>query len=272
MMAFLVSIAEVSPLLFGALLLFAQLIVYEVGIRLGLDSHRRGWQSEAAGIVVGGMMALLAFVLALTLTFAHTRYTERRQGTMTEANAIGTAWLRANAVGGPQGTEIARRIEEYNDLRKAFIQAKGETGDVAAINDRSTAMQSEIWGQLTQLVREQPNPISASLMSALNEMFDASTSERFAFQMRLPSQIFWLLIAMAMLSMGCLGFQMGLKERPARVLVALLSMMWTIVIVDILDLSAPRIGNFRTSAALYDWNASSFKSGPAGPPATTGKP
>ena len=35
-----------------------------------------------------------AFVLALTLSFANTRFSERRAGTLAEANAIGTAWLR----------------------------------------------------------------------------------------------------------------------------------------------------------------------------------
>jgi hypothetical protein len=49
--------------------------------------------------VVGGMLSLLAFVLALTLSFANTRFSERVEGTLAEANAIGTAWLRAEAIG-----------------------------------------------------------------------------------------------------------------------------------------------------------------------------
>jgi hypothetical protein len=40
------------------------------------------------------MLGLLAFVLALTLSFANSRFSERIQGTLNEANAIGTAWLR----------------------------------------------------------------------------------------------------------------------------------------------------------------------------------
>jgi hypothetical protein len=266
MIEFLASIAEISVLLFGALLLVAQLAALEIGIRLGLSRPPVAGQSETVGVVVGGMLGLLAFVLALTLTFANTRYAERRQGTLIEANAIGTAWLRAKAIGAPRSEEIARLIEAYNGIRKDFILAENGSGTVATIIHRTNAMQSEIWGQLSGLVREQPGPISASLMAALNDMFDAATSERFAFETRLPRQILLLLLAMTLLSMGCLGYQQGLKEKQSRVLLVLLSVMWTIVIVDILDLSAPRLGNFRTNAAIYDWTASSFQSGLTVPP------
>lgn len=51
------------------------------------------------GILVGGFLALLAFVLELTLSFASERFSDRRNATLNEANAIGTAWLRARAIG-----------------------------------------------------------------------------------------------------------------------------------------------------------------------------
>ena len=73
--------------------------------------------------MVGGLLGLLAFVLALTLSFGSARFEERRQGTLAEANAIGTAWLRAEATGHPRGSEIARLLEDYGRLRKDYLQA-----------------------------------------------------------------------------------------------------------------------------------------------------
>lgn len=265
-MALLIEIAEFSIVLFGLVLLVVQLLVHEVGYRIGLR-RRQSAPGETVGVVVGSMLGLLAFVLALTLSFSTTRFSERRQGTIVEANAIGTAWLRAKAIGTPRGEEIGRLLEDYTALRKEFVLAEGgRGGSVDALNTRTNALQSQIWGQLAGLVREQPNPISASLMASLNEAFDAATSSRFAFETRLPPQIFWLLMAMTMLSMGCLGFQLGLKERPARVLIALLSLMWTIVIVEILDLSAARLGTFRTGSIVYEWTETGFKGGVTVPP------
>jgi hypothetical protein len=42
-------------------------------------------------------------------------------------------------------------------------------------------------------------------MASLNEVFDMTASGRFAFELRLPPQIFWLLLGLALLGMASLG-------------------------------------------------------------------
>jgi hypothetical protein len=46
-----------------------------------------------------------------------------------------------------------------------------------------------------------------------------------------------------------------------------LGIVWTVVIVDILDLASARLGNFRTTAAAYEWTIQSFQSGTPTPAA-----
>jgi hypothetical protein len=58
-----------------------------------------------------------------------------------------------------------------------------------------------------------------------------------------------------------LGYQFGLKGQPLRGLIALLTLMWTAVIIDILDLGSARLGNLRTDPAVYEWTIQSFGSG-----------
>ena len=65
--------------------------------------------------------------------------------------------------------------------------------------------------------------------------------------------------------MAAVGFQLGLTGKRVHILVAFLS-MWTVVIVDILDLASPRIGALRASAAVYDWTLQGFKGGLQIPP------
>ena len=93
-----------------------------------------------------------------------------------------------------------------------------------------------------------------------------STAEAFAFEKRLPPPLFWLLIGMALLSMAALGFQLGLRGTPLRVMSALLTLMWTLVIIDILDLAAARIGDIRTSTLVYDWTLKGLEGGFVIPP------
>jgi TPP-dependent 2-oxoacid decarboxylase len=72
-------------------------------------------------------------------------------------------------------------------------------------------------------------------MASINDVFDASAAERFAFEARLAPQLFWLLIGMAMISMAALGYQLGLKGQKTYILSGLLVAVWTAVIVVILD-------------------------------------
>lgn len=262
-MTMVAAIADWSVLAFAALLLAAQMLAHEAGYWLGSRRQAGGEEAhaEGVGVVVGGMLGLLAFVLALTLSFANTRFSERVQGTLAEANAIGTAWLRAEAIGHVRGPAIADLLEEYTEVRRDFVRERRDPSAIDQLNKRSNALQSQMWGHVTAIVRDEPNPVSTSLMAALNDAFDQATAERFAYDLRLPWQIFWLLLGMTLLGTAALGYQLGLRARRVHILVALLTLMWTAVIVDILDLASARVGTFRASAAVYDWTLQGFKGG-----------
>jgi len=274
-MDYLLLLADRSVLAVALLLLLGQLLTHEIGYRIGAaENEPAPGQREHVGVVVTGMLGLLAFVLALTLSYSTARFSERRQSTIVEANAIGTAWLRAKAIGSPQAIEIAGLLENYLDVRQGFVQSGREPQVLAKANDETSALQQAIWTRVTAIVRERPDAISGALMSAVNETFDASTSERFAMGMQLPVQIFWLLLGVMLLSMAALDYQFGLKRRPVRIFVGILTVVWTAVIISILDLAAPRVGNFRTSIAVYEWTRQGFQSsGSANPaPAVSSQP
>jgi len=244
---------------FAAGLFIIQSIAREVGYALG-RRHRAvsNAEPEGVGVLVGSMLALLAFVLALTLSFATDRYDERQAGTLAEANAIGTAWLRATAIDGPSARQIADRLVEYTKLRAEFVRAPAHAPTLDALTKRTGELQTEIWGHATALARQRPDPIVALLMSSLNETFDASTAERFALEKKLPVPVFWLLIGLALVSMGAVGYQLGIRKTPLRLLSVLLTAMWTLVMIDILDLAAPRMGDIRQSVEVYQWTLDGF--------------
>lgn len=272
-MTMLAAIANWSVIAFGLLLWIVQMLAHEAGYWFGSRNRARGKevQAEGVGIVVGGILSLLAFVLALTLSFASARFSERVAGTLAEANAIGTAWLRAEAIGHIRGPEIAKLLQEYAQVRRDYVTEGQDRSAIDQLNQRTNALQSKIWGHMAAILREQPNVVSTSLMSALNDAFDQATVERFAFYLRLPSPIFWLLLGMTVLGMAALGFQLGIAGKRVHVMVAILSIMWTVVIVDILDLASPRIGAFRAGGAAYDWTLQGFRGGLQIPPAPLGK-
>lgn len=261
-MTILAEILAFSLFAFWLVFFAIQWAAQAIGAWLGRRHTARGAApAEGVGVVVGGMLGLLAFVLALTLSFATTRFEERRQGTLMEANALGTAWLRAKAINHARGEELAKLFEEYTRLRADFVKAPATRDAVRAINDKTSELQNRIWEHVTVIVRERPDAISSSLMAATNEVFDRSTAERFAFSLTMPPQMVWLLMGIAVLSIGALGYQLGMRGLSLPILSVLLIAMWTSVIVVILDLSAPRIGSLRSSAAAYYWTLEGFNPG-----------
>ncbi|WP_198376777.1 hypothetical protein [Neoroseomonas rubea] len=260
-------LAAFSGLAFAAVLLLIQALAKEVGYlfgrRLALRNENPG---EGVSVVVGGMLGLLAFVLALTLSFSSARFQERREGTLAETNAIGTAWLQAQAIGHARGAEIARLLEDYAVTRRDFVRAGRDDAWLDTATQRTNALQGEIWGHVAAIVRERPDPVAASLMNALNTTFDLSTAERFAFATLFPPQLFWLLLGMTVISMSALGFQLGLRQKPLRTLCFLLLCMWTATMTIILDLGAARVGSIRVSAQPYDWMIEGFRGGVTIPP------
>ncbi len=266
-MAVLTAIAEWSLVGFGVLLLLLQIVAHEVGFRIG--SWHKGkaeGRSESAAVVVGSVLGLFAFVLALTLSFSSSRFNERRQGTLNEANAIGTAWLRAAALGQPRGDAIAHLLEQYTQARLDFVRAGDDAERLAQLNQQTSKLQSAIWGHAAAIIREHPGVMATWLASSLNDAFDASTDERFGFALKLPRQIFWLIVGLSVLSMGVVGYQLGLKGGTSRLMILLLALVWTVVIVEILDLAAARFGNFRTDPVAYEWALQGFRGGVTIPP------
>jgi hypothetical protein len=117
------------------------MLAHETGYWVGARRRARGGevQAEGVGVVVGGMLSLLAFVLALTLSFANSRFSERVEGTLSEANAIGTAWLRAEAIEHERGPEIARLLEEYALVRRDFVSERRDQSVIDELNRRTNA-------------------------------------------------------------------------------------------------------------------------------------
>jgi hypothetical protein len=259
-MELVADLAARSLLLFGLLLFCSQMIAHRLGYTLGRRSRAAGRadSADSVGLVVTGLFGLLAFTLALTLSFASSRYAERRAGVLTEANAIGTASLRADAIGHPQGPEIADLLKQYGILRRDYVRAQRGSPEIEEINNRTAVLQSQIWDRLSSIVRERPDDVSSSLMQSLNDVFDASAAERFAIETKMPHQLFWLLIGIIVVSIGAFGYQLGLSGHELRVLLVLVVAVWTTVLVVILDLSAPRIGAARTSTMVFDWTLESM--------------
>jgi hypothetical protein len=256
-------VAEVSLLLLWAILFGVLALAGEIGFRLeGWHTARRTLsEAQRSGIstVTASMFALLAFTLGLTISFAQSRFEARRDLVVQEANAIGTAWLRARLVGGSEGTAIAAVIEHYANIRLSYTAGDHEE-QVPSLLAETGNLQTEMWNKATELAKRAPTPISASLIAALNEMFDASLAQRFAFTTRVPPSLEWTLLAGSILAVGAMGYQLGATGSRQAILSGLSLLMWAGALVLILDFDRARQGSIRVDPVPLVWTIEGFGS------------
>ena len=93
------------------LFVIVTLAFYEAGFRVGRWWQERtpGEQEGPTGMIVGSILALLAFLLAVTMGMASDRFDARRAIVLDEANAIGTTYLRAGYLPEPASSQIRKR-------------------------------------------------------------------------------------------------------------------------------------------------------------------
>ncbi|MFC7473726.1 hypothetical protein ACFQS7_05140 [Dankookia sp. GCM10030260] len=265
------TLADRGLLPLGAFLLALLLLANEIGYRIG--RWRAAVRAETVesniGMLTTGMLGLLAFTLGLTISIAESRYEARRDMVVTEANAIGTAWLRAGLVRGGEGPEIRRELEDYTRLRLDYTRAGPDLEAEAALNVATNAAQGRIWALAQAATLRDPTPVMVSVFASLNETFDAALAQRFAYESRAPAHIQWLLLAGSLLSVGAIGLQLGLGPQRYLVLSVLLMVMWTGGMLLIADLNRPRQGNIRVDPAPLVWTLQGFA---GSMPATAPKP
>jgi hypothetical protein len=228
-------------------LVLVALATYEIGFRVG-----RWWQRRApdehgpTGTLVGSILALLAFLLAVTMGMASERFDTRRDIVRDETNAIGTVFLRAGYLAEPYRQEIQNLLRVYVPLRIS----SPDPDQLAANYARSEEIHHQLWAQAEALVRETPNtPVLALFIDALNDLIDLHTTRATArLYARVPETIILVLVIGAVLTLGLVGYSAGLISRRrslpgAVMLVVALGAVITLVI----DLDRPREGFLQVS-------------------------
>jgi hypothetical protein len=244
-----------STLVLGLALLLILTLACEIGFRFGRRrgaTLAEGADHTVTATLTSGMVGLLAFILGLTISFAENRFEARRELVVTEANAIGSAWQRAKMVGGPEGEAISNLVRQYAQIRLDFTRAPANRplGDLDA---RTSELTHEISEQVRQAAGKAPTPITATLVTAVDEMFDSAQAQRFAFLDETPNAILDMMILGAIIAIGAMGYETGLRGPRQPVLTSLLLVMWAGGMVMTVDLSQPRLGAIPVDARPLEW-------------------
>jgi hypothetical protein len=241
------ELLDVFPLwgLFIAACVLAWLAL-EAGYRLGRWRHARSVEEKDApvGAMVASILALLAFMLGFTFSLAAARFEGRRQVVLEEANAIGTAYLRARLLPEPQRAEAAKLLREYVDVRVRGVRE----GKVAEALARSEELHAQLWSQATAAAEKSPTPITGLFIQSLNEVIDLHSKRVLVgLRSRIPIVIWGGLFALAAIGMASTGYQAGLSATRRSPAMLLLVVAFAGVLFLIADLDRGREGFLQVS-------------------------
>ena len=236
---------------FVAFVLLA-LLTAELGYRVG-----RWWQARSSDekkgptdMIVGSLLALVAFLLAITTGMASERFDARRSLVLAEANAIGTTYLRAGYLPEPAPSEIRSLLREYVDLRIV----PNDPEEVRARIARSVELQYAMWAIAEDVARTDGSDVVALFIESLNGMIDLHESRVTAgIYARVPVTVILLLLSGSVVTMVMVGYAGGLEEKRASPTAIVLVLMLGAVITLVVDLDRPQGGFLTVSQqALVD--------------------
>lgn len=232
-------------LLSVVLFLAAVELCFRVGHRRVTDKERL--ESGPSGIVTGSILGLTSFLLAFTFGFAASNYTDRRGVVLDDANAIGTAYLRADLL--PEESAKAFRAEllAYTQRRIDVVDAGLRNRELYTYLDLVGQVHNEMWRLVSDVARAEPTAVHALVVASLNEVIDLH-AERVAFGTRysIPMPIWAALFVVSCISLGTTGYRFGVSFRTRPDLMPAMVLAFACVITLIADLNSPDTGFLQT--------------------------
>jgi hypothetical protein len=220
-------------------------IGYSIGRRVAFESDPRS--AGQVGAIQGAILGLLGLLLAFSFAAAGSRFLEKQDLIASEANAIGTAYLRADLLDEPHASELRGALRKYVEHR---IEASGRLrgGLSAADAAEIEKLHAAIWSAAVAGARAQP-AAALAVVTPVNEVLDLHSTRVAAGKKHVPMLVLGLLIACSLLALGAIGYGSGIGQHRRAPLTVSLSLLVAAALWITIDLDHPRAGLLQLSDA-----------------------
>ena len=216
-------------------------LFFEIGYRISkrLYSKKDSMETKSLGQISAGLLGMLAFVLAFTFSMAASKYANRKQMVLQEANAIGTAFLRADLIDEPYANELKNLLKEYVTTRLDAVKKDNLANGML----RSVEIHRLLWMQVKTAAKTNPNTNTSLMVQSVNEVIDMHEKRVTAgLHDKIPRSIWMTLFAISAMAMLTVGVELGLGE--SRRIIVILPMMCAFAALTtlIMELNRPQEG------------------------------
>lgn len=237
---------DVSSIVIAVTLFISMIIVMEAGYRLGLWHRKKdgGKINENTSAIQGSMLGILALMLGFTFSLALSRFDDRSEAVVYEANAIGTAWLRVDLLPASAQPAIREQMRQYVtwrvDAGHLDLTRVDERHDILQQTDR---VLDQLWALASEAAAQDPNPVKTGLfVQALNDMIDAYGSRDAALARHVPEMVLLLLYGTFLMTGSVMGFTTGQQGQRTSFVTYIMTGLIVILVFIIIDLDRPRRG------------------------------
>jgi hypothetical protein len=222
--------------------------VLGLGIGLSLRKHSESLR-EPFGVLQGALLGLVGLILAFGLSLAIGRYESRRAAVVDDANAIGTAYLRAQTLSEPVRSRSLALYAPYTDSSIRLSAAIPGSAEQRRAIAAESALQRRLWQLAGQALAAAPAASAPRLyVDSLNSMIDMQTVRVAALNNRVPGPVLALEVVSAATALGLLALYLAMLGRGVTT-VALAAAFLALLLLVTFDLDRPTRGLIRIPAA-----------------------
>lgn len=213
-------------------------------LRANSERHR-----EPLGVLQGALLGVVGLILAFGLSLAVGRYQDRRADVVTDANTIGTAYLRAQTIAEPQRTSSLALLRSYNDLAIRVTYEIPGSAAIRATSAQQGQLQRRLWRLAGESLNARPRDSAPRLyLESLNDMIDHQTVRLSGLNNRVPDPVLWLELIGAAVALGLLALYLSVLGKGLVPIVVAAVIVSSLVFVTF-DLDRPTRGLIEIPAA-----------------------
>ena len=200
-------------------------------------------EREDFSVVLGATLTLLGLIIGFSFSMATSRYDQRKTYEEAEANAIGTAYARADLLPATAVPGVKALLREYTALRVQDYQATAPAV-LQVLDARTASVQRRLWQAVVSPAAAQPTPLAALVVSAVNDVLNSQGYTQAAWWNRIPLGAWVLLLSIGAFACAMLGYGSRTTGR-ANVLPSIMPAIVAVSLFLIADIDSPREGVIR---------------------------
>jgi hypothetical protein len=227
-----------------------------IASRVGAYFRKQSLDDEGHfSLILGATLTLLGLMIGFTFAMAVSRYDQRKGYEEQEANAIGTEYVRLDVLSAAKAAELRALLRDYLDQRILFYTSR-DSELLRQARAKISQLQSELWSEVTPSVSAQPNPVSALVLSGMNDVLNSAGYTEAAWRNRVPIAAWILLISIAAFCNFLLGYR---AQRKTSMLLLVLPISLALSFFLIADIDSPRNGVIRVDPQNLESLADSLR-------------